>query len=496
MFRLCTYIFGAVLLVATICRVQTNKLLQGFIKLISCYCIHSWSLMISKLKKVLLGIAVSAGVFMPTTASALNGLINVTPPLGDNCTATVLLDNGFIVAQIMINGQTTAGTSYLFDNVTNDTPFTEANLATCFTGASAGGSETFDVVFDPTGSGEQTSTIQINSDDADEGTYSFDVSAIGVQPTSMTQKLFNPDTVAQGGSTTVSYTLLANNPILASTNVGFTDNINGVISGVTLGAPTTNTCTGTLTTTGGIVSLSGASLPTPAGFSACQIVLPVTIPAGAAVGTVNSITSQISSTLGGENFTRGGNSDQISIFAPAPQINVQGNGIDIADEDTSAQAADGTFVGTVPAVPLNSTASSTFTIQNPGTAVLNISSITTDNGEFSVSGVPTSVAAGGSETFTVTFDPQSAGNRFGTITINNDASSDGDWRMRLQALATAPNAVITSSTGNGPFSEGDTDAQGNQLVGVPTTVTFTITNNGNEQLFITERHRLDLIHCL
>ncbi|MBL7973457.1 MAG: choice-of-anchor D domain-containing protein, partial [Candidatus Kapabacteria bacterium] len=62
-----------------------------------------------------------------------------------------------------------------------------------------------------------------------------------------------------------------------------------------------------------------------------------------------------------------------------------------------------------------------YTINNTGTATLNISSITSSNsGEFVVSGAPTTVAAGGSATFTVTFTPSANGDRTATVTINSD----------------------------------------------------------------------------
>ena len=103
---------------------------------------------------------------------------------------------------------------------------------------------------------------------------------------------------------------------------------------------------------------------------------------------------------------------------PAPVINVQGNGTDIADGDTSPSIDDDTDFGTA-----SGPITRTFTIQNTGNAELTISSIVSSTRRFSISGAPTSVAVGSSATFDVAFEPipgdvvENA-----TITINsNDA---------------------------------------------------------------------------
>jgi len=95
--------------------------------------------------------------------------------------------------------------------------------------------------------------------------------------------------------------------------------------------------------------------------------------------------------------------------APAPEINLQGNSVDIPDGNTAISAGDNTDFGGV--LVASGTNPNTFTIQNTGTADLNLTSVTSSNAtEFAVSGTTSGVIAdGGSATFTVTFDPNAIG---------------------------------------------------------------------------------------
>lgn len=133
--------------------------------------------------------------------------------------------------------------------------------------------------------------------------------------------------------------------------------------------------------------------------------------------------------------------DEITLAAPvagtAQEINVQLAG-------TNIPTGFSTVVGNA--------ASSEFTIQNLGSATtLNINSIVlsgADAGQFSLTGIPTSVAANGSEVFNLLFDGQGSGSKYATITISNDDTSEGTYVINVQAiagsLATEPTAQPTS----------------------------------------------------
>lgn len=112
-----------------------------------------------------------------------------------------------------------------------------------------------------------------------------------------------------------------------------------------------------------------------------------------------------------------------------PEIDVQGKGQSIADGDSTPTPADGTDFGYVFAD--SGTVEHTFTIRNIGSADLNLTGspiveITgTHAGDFVIAQPNSSVAPGGSTTFTVQFDPSAIGLRIATVYIdNNDGNED------------------------------------------------------------------------
>ncbi|MFN0014218.1 MAG: choice-of-anchor D domain-containing protein [Saprospiraceae bacterium] len=154
--------------------------------------------------------------------------------------------------------------------------------------------------------------------------------------------------------------------------------------------------------------------------------------------------------------------------APALEINVQGNAIDIADGDaTPGPGDDHTDFGPV---PINGSFARTFTIQNTGNAVLTISSITSDNVKFVVSGEPASVSAGGSETFMVTFSPTEEGAQNATITINNDDCDEAvyDFAVTGTGICVAPSFSVCPT---GPLTENTTTGQCAAVVSYTATAT-------------------------
>ena len=125
----------------------------------------------------------------------------------------------------------------------------------------------------------------------------------------------------------------------------------------------------------------------------------------------------------------------------SPEIDVRGNNVSISDGDVTPSTADGTDFGTQ-----NVTGGSltrTFTIANTGTGVLNLTGsplvqISGANaGDFSV-GQPTSssVAAGQSITFTITFDPTASGTRSATVTILNSDDDKNPYIFSIQGTGT------------------------------------------------------------
>jgi hypothetical protein len=102
------------------------------------------------------------------------------------------------------------------------------------------------------------------------------------------------------------------------------------------------------------------------------------------------------------------------------------------------------------------TASTPFTIQNLGlVSPLTISSISItgeEAGDYTVSNAPTSVAAGGAETFTLNYAPASLGSSKATMTINSNDADNGSFVINLYGIsgnfATEPTAQPTDLSFN------------------------------------------------
>lgn len=182
-----------------------------------------------------------------------------------------------------------------------------------------------------------------------------------------------------------------------------------------------------------------------------------------------------------------------------PEINVRGvvgSNPTIADGDTTPQGTDNTLFATV---VVGNNQAKNFRIENTGNAVLNVTSITKvggNTGDFIVSGItlPTTIAAGSSLDFTVTFTPSAAGVRNTTLTIANDDSNENPYNFVIQGTGTTVALVDINVKGNNqsipdnsiyPSGTNHT-AFGIATVGVSTVVrTFTIENLGSTALSLT-----------
>ncbi|WP_191858925.1 choice-of-anchor D domain-containing protein [Hanstruepera ponticola] len=126
---------------------------------------------------------------------------------------------------------------------------------------------------------------------------------------------------------------------------------------------------------------------------------------------------------------------------PQPEINVQGNTINIAHTDTTPAGTDGTDFGSI---DVSSSVAQSFTIQNLNTATgsLSVGAISftgTNPGDFSVTSTPaSSVAIGSSTSFEVTFTPSAAGIRTATINIVNGDSDENPYQFSLQGNGIPP----------------------------------------------------------
>jgi hypothetical protein len=140
-------------------------------------------------------------------------------------------------------------------------------------------------------------------------------------------------------------------------------------------------------------------------------------------------------------------------FTPpaAPEMNIKGTGVSIADGDTTPDLADHTDFGSVNMT--GGTVDRVFTIENTGAGDLTLSGsplveITgADAADFTVTVNPsTPVTASGSTSFTVHFDPSAAGARSATVSIANNDADENPYNFDITGTGVdaAPPKVISA----------------------------------------------------
>ncbi len=179
-----------------------------------------------------------------------------------------------------------------------------------------------------------------------------------------------------------------------------------------------------------------------------------------------------------------------------PEIDITGNGVSIVDGDTTPTTADFTDFGT--AAITGGTVVHTFVLQNLGTGPLSLTGTPkvtvsgTDAADFTVTAQPASpVAAGGSASFQVTFDPSTGGTLAATLTIANDDSDENPYTFAIRGTGASPEINVRGNGTN--ISDGDTTPRTGDSTSFGTTSvtggtiikTFTVENTGSAPLNLT-----------
>ena len=145
------------------------------------------------------------------------------------------------------------------------------------------------------------------------------------------------------------------------------------------------------------------------------------------------------------------NTATLNVSGSAPEIDIQGNSISITSGDFTPSTIDHTDFGTVNTV--SGSIVRTFTIQNNGASILNISGVSISGAnaaDYSITSSPSSiVAAGGSTAFDVTFDPSVDGLKSATITIVNDDSDESNYTFAIQGTGLSAPVITSSLTASG-----------------------------------------------
>jgi len=242
----------------------------------------------------------------------------------------------------------------------------------------------------------------------------------------------------------------------------------------------------------GDLSLNVTSITVPAGFSVVSSA-PFTItPAGTDVTFDVTCDAVGSGTFAGDVVIANNDSDEnpynfrvtCNVTAVGPEMNVIGNSVSIVDGDNTPALGDDTDFG--PTLQGTST-TRTFTIENTGTAALNLTLPITVTGDFSIAALPVTTtpvgSGGGTTTFAVVCDATILGLQTGTVTIQNDDSDENPYTFDVACTVNAPapemtvlgNSIVILDGDNTPDVTDDTSL-GATTVGTPITSTFTIRN--------------------
>lgn len=176
-----------------------------------------------------------------------------------------------------------------------------------------------------------------------------------------------------------------------------------------------------------------------------------------------------------------------------PEIDVMGNSVSIADEDTTPSPIDDTDFGSTD-ITLGSIIK-TFTIYNLGAANLIISNPTisgTGAAHFSISSFPSTltISPGNSTTFSIKFDPSATGNKIAIIKIPNNDSDENPYNFYVQGkgideeIDIRGNGISITNNDTTPSISNDTDFGTFYINAAAVTKTFTIYNTGTTTLTI------------
>jgi len=199
-------------------------------------------------------------------------------------------------------------------------------------------------------------------------------------------------------------------------------------------------------------------------------------------------------TSGSSTGGNGGNGRIVITYASPSEINVKGNGNTIVDGDLTPSLTDWTDFGTT---SLGLGVTRVYTIENLGFATLYLYNLTiTGTGAsnfYLTSGFPTSISAGSSATFSVTFVPTTTGLKSATLTFTNSDADESTYNYNIQGTGATSASQIISVSGNNytiPQGSNNTLTTNNTNFGATnlnTSIsrTFTIKNTGGSNLTLT-----------
>ena len=170
-----------------------------------------------------------------------------------------------------------------------------------------------------------------------------------------------------------------------------------------------------------------------------------------------------------------------------PEATLLGSGIEIVDNDSSPNTADGTDFGV--ALFDGATIVRTFTVRNDGDQTLSLSGLSAPEGYTITNGLSSSLSPGGSDTFTIRLDTADAGVKSGQVSfVTNDVDESLYSFSITGSVEFGPEAVVLGNDreiadgDSTPRSTDGTDFGVVTIDGPTVTRTFTLRNDGDQDL--------------
>ncbi|MGK4567301.1 choice-of-anchor D domain-containing protein [Flavobacterium sp. 3HN19-14] len=351
-----------------------------------------------------------------------------------------------------------------------------------------GASTTFSIKFDPSSGAVRKATTTISYDSS---TFKFDIQGTNNTSTAADISIYNatatevPMFAAASSTystdfgsintldTPVSATFTIKND--SSTLLPLPQSLTGVSVTVTAGLGFTVTSTVAL----------GTILPSGSGTFTIQF-------DPSTVGTVTAVVTVASS-----DSNEGSYSFYVTGTGTNPEFDLYGGNPSTMMVDNGAVGTYGTTYGTNFGTQNNSIGylSRTFKLYNTGNVPLSISSVVNSNTtDYTVSSITSPIPAGGSTTFTITFDPVTTGTKTALITINNNDTNEGAFKINLTGSSVNTSAGEISIKGGSPLTEINmydpantskgTDFGGMYVISGTVAKTFTIYNTGASSLSV------------
>jgi len=367
----------------------------------------------------------------------------------------------------------------------NTSNFTVTGLPLPTSAILPGNSHYFSIAFDPSTLGLKTATIQILTGAPSENPFIFAIRGTSVDfPEIELAGRYEP------GSNWIEF--------LNGDSTPFSDDGTFFVDGVNVGSSATHTfrirntgnapLTNFLGSATGAFSLSGLPVSIAAGGSNTFSVTFTPTTFGVFAGTISISSNDVDENPFYFSVRGTGLAPDLGINGGTSFINVINNG------DSSPRAADGTDFGSrhIDDGPVTST----FRLKNWGNAsLLNLDATITGEGKnhFSVTGVTSSLAANATDTFTVSFNPSTVGNKLATLEIASNDPDEDPYTFAVQGIAFGNSEIEVGGSKTGvsyaPIANGNSAPQGtgdrdfgNVPTGTQETRYFRVSNPGTEPL--------------